>query len=45
MRTRSFVAIAALLLLHLASIRAAERPQATEAAKPWEALWRFDTHG
>jgi len=40
MRKRSCTIIAALLLLHLASIRADER-----AAKPWEALWRFDTHG
>ncbi|HEX9458493.1 MAG TPA: hypothetical protein VGA84_05080 [Thermoanaerobaculia bacterium] len=41
MRKRSFIAVAALLLLHLASIRADEQP----AAKPWDALWRFDTHG
>jgi hypothetical protein len=30
-----------LLLLQLGSMRADERA----AAKPWEALWRFDTHG
>ena len=30
-----------LLFLQLGSMRAAERP----AAKPWEPLWRFETHG
>jgi len=43
MRKRSFVAVAALLFLHLGSIRAEERDPA--APKPWDALWRFETHG
>jgi hypothetical protein len=45
MRKRSLVAITALLLLHLGSIRADERAAAANAAKPWDALWRFETHG
>jgi len=45
MRKRSFVAVAALLLLHVGSIRADERAVAANAPKPWDALWRFDTHG
>ena len=45
MRKRSFVVIAAMLLLHLAPIRADERAQAGDTAKPWDALWRFDSHG
>jgi hypothetical protein len=39
MRNRSLLVV--LLLLQLGAMRADERP----AAKPWEALWRFDTHG
>jgi len=42
MRKRSFVVVAAMLLLHLAPMRADER---ASGAKPWDALWRFDTHG
>jgi len=45
MRKRTFVVVAAMLLLHLASIRADERAPAASSAKPWDALWRFDTHG
>jgi len=45
MRKRSFIVIAALLLLHVASIRADERASAANFAKPWDALWSFDTHG
>src|SRR5436190_17456251 len=45
MRKRSFVVVAVLLFLHLPSIRAEEPPSAADAAKPWQALWRFDTHG
>jgi hypothetical protein len=43
MRKRSFIAVAALLLLHLASARADER--AAAASAPPDALWHFDTHG
>jgi len=39
---RSFVVVAGLLLLNLASMRAVEP---APAAKTWDALWRFDTHG
>ena len=39
MRNRYLLVV--LLFLRLGSIRADEHP----AAKPWEALWRFDTHG
>jgi hypothetical protein len=45
MRKRSFVVVAAMLLLHLAPIRADERAPAPNTAKTWDALWRFDTHG
>ena len=45
MRKRSFVAVAALLLLQLGSIRGDERAPAANVPKPWEALWRFETHG
>ena len=44
MRKRSFV-VAALLILNLASMRADEQAPAANAPKPWDALWRFDTHG
>ena len=43
MRKRSLIIVAAFLFLHLASIHAEEK--AVPAAKPWDALWRFDTHG
>jgi hypothetical protein len=39
MRNRSLLAV--LLFLQLGSMRADEH----SAAKPWQALWRFDTHG
>jgi hypothetical protein len=45
MRKRSFVVIAAVLLLCIASIRADEGAPAPSSAKPWDALWHFDTHG
>lgn len=45
MRKRSFVVVATLLFLQLASVRGDERVPAANAAKPWEALWHFDTHG
>jgi hypothetical protein len=37
MQKRIFIAVAAMLLLQLASARAEERT--------WQPLWRFDTHG
>jgi len=37
MRKRIFMAVAAMLLLQLVTVRADEGT--------WEALWRFDTHG
>ena len=42
MRKGSLFVVAALLLLNLASMRAVEP---APAAKTWDALWRFDTHG
>ena len=44
MRKRSFVVVA-LLLLSFAPIRADEQAPSANAPKPWDALWRFDTHG
>ena len=45
MRKRFFIIVAGLLLLNFGSMRAGEGAQAASPAKPWDALWRFDTHG